>query len=166
MKFSSSVARSSVCSGSPSEARVTNSPSMTPKRRSTFRRPEEVSRWIVRRDVAAAAHLGADHDLALTARLLDEQPAAGDADVDTAPVGVPGVHPVDHLPALLRIVHPEHLRPGQAERRAAARVDVDDDVGAREQLPASGSRRAARPPSPSASPGRSGSCWRPTASSA
>ena len=77
MKFSSSVARRSVCSGSPSEARVTNSPSITPKRRSTFRSPDDGEPVDLGRDVTAAAHLGADDDLALAARLLDEQAAAG-----------------------------------------------------------------------------------------
>ena len=43
-------------------------------------------------DVAAAAELGRDDDLALPLGLADEQAGAGDVDVDEVEVGVPGEH--------------------------------------------------------------------------
>ena len=49
----------------------------------------------------AAAELGRDDDLPLPLGLADEQARAGDVDVDEVDVGVPGEHPLDHLPALL-----------------------------------------------------------------
>ena len=61
------------------------------------------------------------------------RPGAGDVDVDEVVVGVPREHRVDHLPALLGVVDPVHLRPRRAEAAAPAAVHVDDDVGAREE---------------------------------
>ncbi len=88
----------------------------------------------LRRDVPSAAELGRDHRLPLPLRLADEQPRPRHVDVHAAPVGVPGEHAVDHPAALIRVLDPVHLRPGQAERGSTAGVDVHQDVRTREQL--------------------------------
>ena len=88
-----------------------------------------------RGDLAAAAELGRDDDLPLLLGLADEEPAPGDVDVDEVDVGVPGEHAGGHLPPLLGILDPVHLRPGRADRRTASAVHVDDDVRSRKEEP-------------------------------
>ena len=94
------------------------------------------------------------------------RPVPRDVDVDAAPVGVPREHPVGHLPPLLGVLDPVHLRPGQAEAGAAAAVDVDDEVRERERARWRGSARAARRAAPWRSRGTSGSGSPPRARAA
>ena len=117
----------------PGTSRVDTSPRQHPDVPQHVREPR--LRDPVRRsgDVPAAAELGRDDDLALPLRLADEQPGAGDVDVDEVVVGAPGEHRVDHRAPLDGVVDPVHLRPRRAEAAAAARVHVDDDVREREQ---------------------------------
>ena len=120
-------------SGSPSDARVSTSPSSTPDV------PEHVREAAPGEPVhglghaAAAAELGRDHDLALVLRLDRQQAVAVHVDVEEVEVGVPGQHPLEHRLALRGVVDDVHVRAGHEPGGAAARVHVDHDVGHREQ---------------------------------
>ncbi len=107
-------------------------PTSTPKWRSTFARPLDREPVDRRRDVAAAAELGRDDDLPLPLGLADEQARCRRCRCRRSTSRCSRrASPSDHLPPLLGVVDPVHLRPGQEEARAAAAVHVDDDVGAR-----------------------------------
>ncbi len=95
--------------------RVATSPASTPKWRRTLRRPSIAMRCVAGDDVPAAAELGRDDDLPLPLGLAHEQPGARDVDVDEVTSVFHASIAVDHLPPLLGVVDPVHLRPRPEE---------------------------------------------------
>ena len=89
----------------------------------------------VRRNAAAAAELGRDHDLALVLCLDGQQPGAVDVDVEEVEVAVPGLHPLEHRLALHGVGDDVHVRARNEPGGASAGVHVDDDVCEREEHP-------------------------------
>ncbi len=85
------------------------------------------------RDTAAAPELGGDHELSLALGLDGEQSGAVDVDVEVVPVRVPGLHALEHRPALDGVVDDVHVRAREEPGAPAAGVHVDDDVGQREE---------------------------------
>ena len=86
-----------------------------------------------RRDAAAAAELGRDHELALVLGLDGQEAVAVDVDVEVVPVAAPRLHPLEHRLPLRGVVDDVHVRAGQEPGAAPAGVHVDHDVREREQ---------------------------------
>ncbi len=85
------------------------------------------------RNTAAAPELGGDHELPLALGLDREQPGAVHVDVEVVPVRVPGLHALEHRPALDGVVDDVHVRARDEPGAPPAGVHVDDDVGHREE---------------------------------
>ena len=87
----------------------------------------------MRRDAAAAAELGRDHDLALVLGLDGQEAGAVDVDVEEVEVAVPGLHALEHRLALHGVGDDVHVRARDEPGGAPAGVHVDDHVCEREE---------------------------------